>query len=180
MIFILYGPSGSGKTLAGEYLKTIGIEELVSHTTRRRRPGEVHGKSYYFVDHSEFEKLKKIEQSIYAGEFYGVSEEEVMLKYQGKPVFAVMDKNGVRAFCERFKEDIFIIEIKTSPRKMRDRMKKRGESEQIIRRRMKYYLEERKSKKHFHPDFSIDNNSTIRNLNKMLDITISKTKNRKK
>lgn len=180
MIFILYGASGSGKTLAGEYLKSLGVEELVSHTTRKRRPGEVHGKSYYFVDYLEFEKLKKVEQSVYAGEFYGVSEEEVMLKHQKNPVFAVLDSNGVRAFRERFKEDTLIIEIKTTPSKMRERMKNRGESGHTIRRRMRYYLKERKNRKHFYPDYSINNNSSIRRFNEKLNFTMAKARNQKR
>lgn len=180
MIFIMYGPSGSGKTLAGEYLKSLGINELVSHTTRKRRPGEVHGQSYYFVNQEEFENLKKVEQSVYAGEHYGVSEEEVIRQYKNDPVFVVADKNGATAFKKRFEKDTLVIKIMTSPRQMRVRMKKRGETEEIIRKRMKYHIKERKNREQFHADYTIYNNTSIRSFNKKLYITIIRARNQKK
>ena len=77
MIYIVMGPSGSGKTLVGEYLKEKGMKELVSHTTRLPRPGEVQGVSYHFVDEVTFQQTKKVEASAYSGYWYGVSEKEV-------------------------------------------------------------------------------------------------------
>lgn len=180
MIFILYGPSGSGKTLAGEFFKSQGVEELISHTTRKKRAGEIQGHSYHFVTQDEFEKLDKIEQSKYGDEYYGVSESEIMKKYKQNPVFAVTDSNGVRSFLKRFKNDVVVIEIKASPRYMRERMVRRGESRDVIRSRMNIFIKERKKRKQFNPNFTIHNNRSIRNFYKKLDITIGKAKNRKK
>ncbi|WP_241152939.1 guanylate kinase [Neoactinobaculum massilliense] len=58
-IFVLAGPSGVGKgTITAELLKrTDRVWLSVSATTRRPRPGEVDGKSYYFVDDAEFDRL---------------------------------------------------------------------------------------------------------------------------
>ena len=49
MIYVLMGPSGSGKTVLSNVLKSLGIEELVSHTTRKPRHGETDKSTYYFV-----------------------------------------------------------------------------------------------------------------------------------
>jgi len=37
MIYILMGPSGAGKTRLGGILRDMGMQELVSHTTRKPR-----------------------------------------------------------------------------------------------------------------------------------------------
>jgi len=80
MIYIVMGPSGSGKTLVGEYLKEKGMKELVSHATRAPRQGEVDGISYHFVDVLTFQETEKVEESAYAGNWYGVSKKEVAEK----------------------------------------------------------------------------------------------------
>lgn len=55
----MVGPSGAGKgTLFNEILKkypnSFGFS--VSYTTRAARPGEVHGKNYFFVSKEEFQE----------------------------------------------------------------------------------------------------------------------------
>ena len=40
-IYCLIGPSGSGKTFIGTAMKRKGFKEIVSHTTRNKRIGEV-------------------------------------------------------------------------------------------------------------------------------------------
>jgi guanylate kinase len=64
-VFVITGTSGAGKgTLERELLKRIPELELaVSATTRERRPGEQHGREYWFLSEEEFDR--KIE----AGEF---------------------------------------------------------------------------------------------------------------
>jgi guanylate kinase len=64
-VFVITGTSGAGKgTLERELLKRIPELELaVSATTRERRPGEQHGREYWFLSEDEFDR--KIE----AGEF---------------------------------------------------------------------------------------------------------------
>jgi guanylate kinase len=64
-VFVVTGTSGAGKgTLERELLKRIPELELaVSATTRERRPGEQHGREYWFLPEEEFDR--KIE----AGEF---------------------------------------------------------------------------------------------------------------
>lgn len=53
------------------------IEPALSDTTRLPRPGEVHGKHYYFVSREEFLRLIDegafIEHAQFSGNFYGTS-----------------------------------------------------------------------------------------------------------
>ena len=53
MIFIFTGTSGSGrKTVARKVCEQLGIQKIVSYTTREPRPKEVEGKDYYFISRS--------------------------------------------------------------------------------------------------------------------------------
>ena len=81
-VFCIVGASGTGKTtivnhLVDEYDR-VGV--LVSHTTREKREGEVHGRDYYFVDDVDFVKKTKLEKVEYAGNKYCLSYSEVMGK----------------------------------------------------------------------------------------------------
>jgi len=98
MIYVIIGPSGSGKTTLGDYFRSLGLKELVSHTTRGMRPGESDGISYHFVTDEEFDLTDKIEESVYSGNRYGVSKREVEEKLECGDIFAVTDINGARAF----------------------------------------------------------------------------------
>ncbi len=57
-MFVVTGPSGAGKgTLEKELLRRMPELELaVSATTRERRPGEEHGREYWFLSPDEFER----------------------------------------------------------------------------------------------------------------------------
>ena len=55
-MLVLSSPSGAGKTsIAKALLKQDSqLTMSVSATTRRRRPGEVEGKDYFFMDETAF------------------------------------------------------------------------------------------------------------------------------
>ena len=78
MLIVLSGPSGVGK---GTVRKEIFSREdntfhySVSMTTRKKRPGEVDGKDYFFVSKEEFEKEIEnggmLEYAKYVDNYYG-------------------------------------------------------------------------------------------------------------
>ena len=58
VIVILSSPSGAGKTTLSKLLaKNKNFHISVSHTTRRPRNNEEHGKDYFFVNHEQFKLL---------------------------------------------------------------------------------------------------------------------------
>lgn len=67
LLFIVSGPAGSGKTTVCDRLLEARPDELariVTATSREPRPGEKHGRDYYFFTPEQFE------QKIARGEFY--------------------------------------------------------------------------------------------------------------
>src|SRR5512147_3042700 len=65
ILYIISAPSGAGKTsLCKEVIDIFpDLRHSVSYTTRGARPGEVHGRDYFFVTKTEFERM------VAAGEF---------------------------------------------------------------------------------------------------------------
>src|SRR5712672_3706655 len=64
LMFVLSSPSGAGKTTLSRMLmeRMPGLQMSVSATTRPKRPGEVEGRDYLFVDASKFEAMVKQDQ----------------------------------------------------------------------------------------------------------------------
>ncbi len=106
-LFIVSGPSGAGKTTliqrVRDQLQPLGIELYfsVSHTTRRRREGEIPGVSYYYVEAEEFQAM------VERGEFlecahvhahrYGTSRAEVVQRLRdGLDVILDIDYQGAK------------------------------------------------------------------------------------
>lgn len=91
-VVTLTGPSLSGKTTLMRRLQATGhFTEIVSHTTRQPRVGEVCGKDYYFCTQKEFDLTEMAERVTYGSASYGVSAAEVARaqKSGGLPIVIV-------------------------------------------------------------------------------------------
>ncbi len=75
LMFILSSPSGAGKTTIARRLLTEEpeIRLSVSVTTRPKRPGEIDGKDYQFVDAAEFERMIEADEMYEWAEVFGHS-----------------------------------------------------------------------------------------------------------
>lgn len=159
-IFILVGASGSGKTTLGNYLKSIGIPELVSHTTRAMREGEVDGISYNFISKEDFVKIEKVEHAEYSGNYYCLSKKEVDEKLsQSDNVFAVTELKGLEQIKERYPEETVSIFIKVTLDEMVERMKARGDSKENIANRVSNAILNDELDNEYKCDYSITNDS---------------------
>lgn len=94
MLIILIGPSGSGKSTIEKILvNQHGFDRIISHTTRKPRPGEIDGVDYYFVTPEQFNQIEMVERTEYNGNLYGASVQEFKIKASGDCVF-VAELNG--------------------------------------------------------------------------------------
>ena len=77
LMLVLSSPSGAGKsTISRQILDSDGeIDMSISVTTRPRRPGEVDGRDYHFVDATEFNLMvnrgELLEHAKVFGNYYG-------------------------------------------------------------------------------------------------------------
>ncbi|MFJ8531175.1 guanylate kinase [Bacillus sp. NPDC094106] len=172
-IFILLGPSGSGKTTLGKTLEErMGIPEVISHTTRKPRAGEVDGRDYYFVSNKTFDILDKIESVVYAGNSYCVSREEIDSKLRTHDkIYVVTDVNGAMQIKKAYGDMVTIIFISLSLIRMGWRMFKRGDSFNKIKDRIMYCIRNKEGKNYSHADYVIVNNhfdKSVQELNRIV------------
>ena len=139
MIYLLLGPSGAGKTTLSRYLKELGIPELISHTTRLMRPGEVQGETYYFVKHEDFAQIEMVEQTEYNFNLYGTSRAEVerVLSSNGSAL-AIMDKHGIEQMRALYGKQVKVIYVYVPVKLAVERMRARGDSEDDIADRIRH------------------------------------------
>ena len=83
-LLIFSAPSGAGKTtIVKEILARFdNLSFSVSATSRQPRPGEEHGRDYYFMDEQEFRALIANDsfvewEEVYPGTYYGTLRSEI-------------------------------------------------------------------------------------------------------
>ncbi len=111
-ILVISAASGTGKTTVISRILEIETELFysVSATTRPRRPYEINGKDYIFIDKDTFQewikKNKLLEWALVYGEYYGTPKEPIEKALsRGQSVIADLDVNGMKKMKEFFPED---------------------------------------------------------------------------
>ena len=93
-VFIVAAPSGAGKSSLVQALLAqepdVGLS--VSYTTRAPRPGEVHGREYFFTNEQDFLQRQAsgefLESALVHGNHYGTSRFTIEAQIaKGKDVF---------------------------------------------------------------------------------------------
>ena len=141
---IISGPSGSGKgTVVADILSRNHQYALsVSATTRPPRPGEIHGKHYYFISKEEFqcriETGDMLEHACYVGNEYGTPRSEVEQRLQdGIHVILEIDVQGALQVKQKFPESLLIFLMPPDERTLEARLRGRGtNSESDIAKRL--------------------------------------------
>lgn len=112
---VLSGPSGVGKsTVVQEIRRSCPQVWLsVSVTTRRPRPGEKHGREYFFVSEPEFEEMARagelLEWARFAGNYYGTPRQPVSERLKaGIPGLLEVDVVGARQVREAVPDALLV------------------------------------------------------------------------
>jgi len=145
LMFILSSPSGAGKTTLADRLLTKDGEMVlsISATTRKRRPGETHGKDYFFVSDEEFTRMRDNEEFLewanVFGHYYGTPRRlvEDTLR-QGKDVLFDIDWQGAQQLDEVAGEDVVkVFILPPSREELERRLRKRAQDpEEVVQKRM--------------------------------------------
>jgi guanylate kinase len=145
LMFVLSSPSGAGKsTISREILaRDKNITMSVSATTRAKRPGEVAGRDYHFVDKTEFNLMVNRQEFLeYAKVFdnyYGTPARPVLdALAEGRDVLFDIDWQGTQQIAEQARDDlvsVFILPPSTA--ELERRLKKRAQDPpEVVARRM--------------------------------------------
>lgn len=134
----LIGPSGCGKSWAENLMsKNLSYKKLISSTTREPREGEVDGVDYYFLKKEEWDSSEFIEEVEFAGNKYGLKKSELDTE---KNCVVVIEPNGAKQILQYLKENPiltpFLVHFDISSEERIKNMKKRGDSEESIQKRI--------------------------------------------
>jgi guanylate kinase len=145
LMFVLSSPSGAGKTTLSRLLieRMPGLRMSVSVTTRAKRPGEVDGRDYLFVDKVRFEEMVKrnelLEWAVVFDNRYGTPRGPVEAALSaGQDVLFDIDWQGTQQLREKARADVVSVFIlPPSAADLERRLHSRAQdSQQVIRSRM--------------------------------------------
>ena len=162
---VLSGPSGVGK---GSVVAEIrrhhpSVWLSVSVTTRAPRPGEEHGKQYYFVSRDEYDAMvaagELLEHAEFAGNGYGTPRRAVEERLaSGRPALLEIELQGARQVRAAMPEAQFVFLAPPSWDELVRRLVGRGtEDEDTIRRRLDAAVVELAAEKEFDVTIVNDN-----------------------
>jgi len=145
LMLVLSSPSGAGKTSIARRLldEDDNIEMSISATTRKRRPGEVEGRDYYFVDKDSFHIMINnrdfLEYAKVFSNYYGTPKAPVMdALAKGRDVLFDIDWQGTQQVADAKREDLVSVFIlPPSTRDLEKRLKSRAQdSAEVVAARM--------------------------------------------
>ena len=118
LMLVLSSPSGAGKTTISRALleQEADLTLSVSATTRPRRPGEVYGRDYIFIEPDEFmlmiNRRELLEHAKVFGNYYGTPRRQVEETLaRGSDVLFDIDWQGTQQLAERARDDLVSVFI---------------------------------------------------------------------
>jgi len=145
LMLVLSSPSGAGKTTLSRMLIADDpmVEMSVSVTTRKRRPGEVAGRDYHFIDRKRFDAMASggelLESAEVFGHRYGTPRApvEAALK-RGRDILFDIDWQGTQQLREKASRHLVsIFVLPPSARDLELRLRTRAQdSDEVIHARM--------------------------------------------
>ena len=143
-LFVVAAPSGAGKSsLVRELMaRDPDLHLSVSFTTRAPRPGDSHGREYFFVSETEFLERERngefLESAKVHGNLYGTSRLVIEEKIQaGKDVLLEIDWQGAQQVRAYFPDAVGIFILPPSIAALEERLRARGQdAEDVIARRV--------------------------------------------
>lgn len=150
ILYIVSAPSGAGKTTLCKQVVTsvVGLWHSVSYTTRGPRPGESHGREYFFIDEKVFQGMVEqnefVEYAHVHGHWYGTPRKPLLDKMEaGVDVLLEIDVQGALQIKNSFTDAVSIFILPPSLDSLRTRLLNRGsDSREEIARRLKKVKEE--------------------------------------
>ena len=175
-LFLIAAPSGAGKTsLVRELQHTHrNLHVSVSYTTRPRRPNEIEGRHYHFVDDAEFARM------VAAGEFleharvfdycYGTARHSVTRELaKGRDVLLEIDWQGAAQVRAAMPEAVSIFILPPSRPELERRLRDRAtDTEAVIQRRLRDAVRDMSHWREF--DYVVVNEDFQHALSALVDI----------
>ena len=132
LLIVISGPSGVGKDTAILRMKErdLPFYFVVTATTRAPRPGEVHGKDYFFVSNDDFAEMieqdELLEYALVYSDYKGIPKQQVRAALaSGKDVIMRIDVQGAATIKAIYPETLLIFLTTESEEEMVARLRQR-------------------------------------------------------
>ena len=151
LMLVLSSPSGAGKTSIARELLALdkNLQMSISATTRPRRPGEVHGVDYEFIQPNTFREMiddgKLLEYAKVFDYYYGTPRYPVEKALaSGKDVLFDIDWQGTQQLAEHVGSDLIrVFILPPSTRDLERRLRTRAQdSVSVVDNRMAKAMDE--------------------------------------
>jgi len=150
LLVVISGPSGVGKDTVLDHMKQRGLpfHFVVTATTRPRRPGEVEGEDYFFVEEEQFldmiEKGELIEHALVYNDYKGVPRQQIREAMESaQDVVMRVDVQGAKTIRILAPEALLIFLTASDEEELASRLRKRRtESEADLQLRLETAKEE--------------------------------------
>lgn len=150
ILFIISAPSGTGKTTLCKQLTASvpGLWHSISYTTRTPRPGEEHGREYFFIEETKFQEMidrhEFVEWARVYGHLYGTPRKSLADKIeQGIDVLLEIDVQGALQVKKKFDDAVLVFILPPSMNVLRTRLQTRAsDAPEEIQRRLHKVKEE--------------------------------------
>ena len=135
LMLVLSSPSGAGKTTISRALleRDDNISMSVSATTRPKRPGEVSGSDYQFVDLTTFNLMvnrqELLEHAKVFGNYYGTPRALVEASLsEGRDVLFDIDWQGTQQLAQNARDDLVsVFTLPPSTKELHRRLERRAQ-----------------------------------------------------
>lgn len=138
-LYVVAAPSGTGKTTLVQALvdSMQKITVSISHTTRKKRPLEVNGINYYFVDEAQFKSLIAendfLEHARIFNHYYGTSKKWVQETLQsGMDVILEIDWQGYQQIKKALPHTIGVFILPPTLQDLKKRLISRNQDDDAI------------------------------------------------
>ena len=139
-MIVLCGKTASGKDTVTKELIDLGMERLVTYTSRPMRKGEENGVEYWFFSEGQFKTLEK-EGVFLETTSYTVANGKTW--HYGTPILGleenkviVMNPDGVKKIIDYKKYTPVIFYLHVDEEVLKERLKLRGDNEEESHRRL--------------------------------------------
>ena len=145
LLLVLSSPSGAGKTTLSRHLLPgdDNLDLSISVTTRPKRPGEIDGADYHFIDQAAFDTMvagdELLEHATVFGYRYGTPRAPVEAALEaGQDILFDIDWQGTQQLAEKASKDLVrIFILPPSTEELERRLRRRAQDpEEVVQGRM--------------------------------------------